>query len=245
MPVGRRWTTLSTPCGRSRCPQTVEHGWPQIHNRLTWRDEVSATALVDAIWTTSQSPGCGWKIFPRSVENTFPSPRIRTADIGGTGWGRRRAPRDSGPGAPSKASSSAVSAASVRTSEVSRFGRCTPRRGSSLVATRAATGGWLLASVVSGSPSLLIESCGTAAVLRTRQVGNRPGSPGARSAGAQQSLHHTCDSDHIRASCVLSNRSRKRPGGQMRLASVCPSGAPSDWSGWPPGRSYLLIESCG
>lgn len=67
-PVGRRWTTFCTPCGSFRRPQSVEIVRPRIHNRLTWSDALSAAHPVDTIWTTSQSPGCGRKKVPKSVE---------------------------------------------------------------------------------------------------------------------------------------------------------------------------------
>ena len=78
LPVGRQWTTSDAPCGRIFCPQAVDHCWPQIPRLLTWPDEVSAVAPVEAVWTTPWSPGCGGGILPRSVENPRSAACIRT-----------------------------------------------------------------------------------------------------------------------------------------------------------------------
>lgn len=82
-PVGGRWTSLRSPCGRKIHPQAVESGCAQFHTQLTWRDDLSVGPPVDTIRITRQSPPCGREIIPQSVENLPPERSNRTAGRGG------------------------------------------------------------------------------------------------------------------------------------------------------------------
>jgi hypothetical protein len=67
-PVGCPWTTLCTACGSSPGPQAVEILRPRVHRLLTCPDAWPNGCLWTLLGTTSQSPGCGRRKVPESVE---------------------------------------------------------------------------------------------------------------------------------------------------------------------------------
>ncbi len=77
-PVGRRWTTVITACGRRDCPQGVEIVRPQFHKWLTSADRLASGPPVDGVRITSRSPACGRQIGGGPVENDVTGAAIRT-----------------------------------------------------------------------------------------------------------------------------------------------------------------------